>query len=50
MKASDIGERYGWYAHIMLLAQSNTLNIAQVVELPHREAFYALCYLIDVNR
>ena len=44
-----MSQTYGWYNHIMLLAQSDLLKINDVVEMNHKQAFMALCYLIDVN-
>jgi len=51
MKANEIGEIYGWYAHYILLVKSGIFgNLEVVVDTNHREAFYALCYIIDSSR
>ena len=50
MKAQEMGATFGWYNHFVLLAGGDYLKIGDVVDTPHREAFYNLCHKLESNR
>lgn len=44
-----IQERYGWFAHFMLLAEGNVLEIDKVSELNVHTAIFALAFKSDTT-
>ena len=46
---NDMGEKWGWYNHIYLLANENILNINKITKLPVYECLTFMTYKQDLN-